>query len=67
MKDILAAGKKPVADYQQSDVTSTKPEPSTAVESLLAPPQVDRQLKILEGDTSEVVAAFIDLVASDLR
>ncbi|MCV2394463.1 hypothetical protein OEB99_09080 [Actinotalea sp. M2MS4P-6] len=48
MKDILAAGKKPV-----SEVAAAMPGASARVASLLAPEQVDRGRVVVEGDPAE--------------
>ncbi|MEA5116587.1 MAG: putative electron transfer flavoprotein FixA [Propionicimonas sp.] len=49
MKDILAAGRKPV-----TEVVATMPGASTQVVSVLAPEQVDRKRTVVEGDPAEV-------------
>lgn len=57
MKDILAAGKKPV-----TEVAASLPAASTALVSLLAPEQVDRRHEVVEGDpaeTAQQLAAFL--------
>ena len=59
MKDILAAGKKPV-----SEQTATMPSASTRVVSLLAPPQVDRRHVVVEGDPAETAAQLATFLKS---
>lgn len=51
MKDILAAGKKPVAE-----ASASMPAASTRLVSLLAPEQVDRRQQVVEGDPAETAA-----------
>lgn len=51
MKDILAAGKKPVAE-----VSVDVPAASCRQVSLLAPAQVDRSRTVVEGDPADVAA-----------
>ena len=55
MKDILAAGKKPV-----SETTGEMPGPSTRQISLLAPAQVDRARVVLEGAPADVAQQLAD-------
>lgn len=48
MRDVLAAGKKPV-----SELAATMPDASARVVSVLAPEQVDRGRVVVEGDPAE--------------
>lgn len=67
MKDIIAANKKPMTKYSLSDINVTDNNPSSEVMSTLAPEQVARQLNILEGDSEEVVEAFVKLLSAELK
>lgn len=62
MKDILAAGKKPVTEWKLADVA---PEARSTLEALStrAPRQADRKKVIREGETEDTVRA----VLADLR
>jgi electron transfer flavoprotein beta subunit len=63
MKDVLAAGKKPV-----NEIAPAAPVAASAPNvSVLAPPLADRRQEILEGDREEVVARFIELLGAELR
>ena len=69
MKDILAAGKKETtessaATYGKEDAVSA---PATKAASVLAPQQTARGGEILEGDTAEVCARFVELLSAKLR
>lgn len=55
MKDILAAGKKPVVEYAISDI-EVQPDPKSEVVSMLAIAQRDRMKTVLDGDLAEAVA-----------
>jgi electron transfer flavoprotein alpha/beta subunit len=60
MKAILAAGKKPVTTWKLEDVgVSAGPAPAALV-SVLAPEQADRKKIIIEGDSDDNVAAFVE-------
>ncbi len=59
MKDILAAGKKPVTEQ-----SATMPTASTRPVSLLAPEQVDRRHVVVEGDPAEVAAQLATFLKS---
>lgn len=61
MRDIMAAGKKPVNELS-ADISSLT-EYSEVV-SDLAPVQKDRQLKIIKGETEEMVDALIQFLNS---
>jgi electron transfer flavoprotein beta subunit len=63
MKDILAAGKKPVREVAGTAAAA----PSAETLSVLAPRQAERRLDILEGEVNEVVSRFIELVGQELR
>jgi electron transfer flavoprotein beta subunit len=59
MKDILAAGKKPV-----TETSAAMPAASTRVVSLLAPEQVDRRRTVVEGDPAETAARLATFLKS---
>jgi electron transfer flavoprotein beta subunit len=66
MKNILAAGKKPVIQWSLADLGAegiTKPTESL---STLAPEQVDRKQMIFEGESEEVVQAFFENLRKEL-
>lgn len=67
MKDIIAANKKPMTKYSLSDIDVTDNQPSIEVVSTLAPEQKERQLNIFEGDSEEVVDAFVKLLSAELK
>ncbi len=66
MKQILAAGKKPVTLYTASDL-GFSPNSTTEILSTLAPRQTDRAHDITEGDTPEAIAAFAAKLTEALR
>jgi electron transfer flavoprotein beta subunit len=59
MRDIMAAGKKPVNELQ-IDVAAV--QATSEVVSDLAPEQKDRKLQIVKGDTEEMVDALIQFL-----
>ncbi|MDR0500214.1 MAG: hypothetical protein LBG97_03070 [Coriobacteriales bacterium] len=63
MKDILAAGKKPVKEL----VALGTPETSTQTISVKAPPAASRKQEIIQGDANESVARLLELASSVLR
>lgn len=67
MKDIIAANKKPMTKYALSDVDVVDNQPSIEVVSTLAPEQKERRLNILEGESEEVVDAFVKLLSAELK
>lgn len=50
MKDILAAGKKPVTELSVADLGISMPESTVDTVSVLAPQQAERKKIIVEGD-----------------
>ncbi|WP_371374814.1 electron transfer flavoprotein [Sporomusa aerivorans] len=60
MKEILAAGKKPVTEWQLTDidVTGGLSRPVTEVISTLAPLPAERKRLIFEGESEEVIDQF---------
>lgn len=67
MKDIIAANKKPVTAYTLADIEATDYQPSSIVVSTLAPEQVERRLNIFEGESEDVVDAFVKLISAELK
>ncbi|MDR1885851.1 MAG: hypothetical protein LBQ56_06205, partial [Synergistaceae bacterium] len=65
MKDILAAGKKPVNRLDLSDVGSTG-ESAVDVVSTLAPESVARKGIIVEGDSEDSIEAFVQNIRKEL-
>lgn len=63
MKDILAAGKKPVEELALSDLGEFAPV--VDVVSLLAPASKERKGIILDGATDEAVDAFVSYLAKE--
>lgn len=59
MKAILAAGKKPVTVLSLAEI-GVEPSAPARMESVLAPEQVDRLRVIIEGDSDENIAAFVE-------
>lgn len=59
MRDILAAGKKPVTEQ-----SATMPPASTRPVCLLAPEQVDRRHVVVEGDPADVAAQLATFLKS---
>ncbi len=59
MKDILAAGKKPV-----TEVAAGMPAASSRRVSLLAPEQVDRRRVVVEGDPADVAGQLAQFLKS---
>jgi electron transfer flavoprotein beta subunit len=59
MRDILAAGKKPV-----TEASAAMPAASTRLVSLLAPEQVDRRRQVVEGDPAETAAQLATFLKS---
>ena len=59
MRDILAAGKKPV-----TEASAAMPAASTRLVSLLAPEQVDRRRRVVEGDPAETAAQLATFLTS---
>ena len=59
MKSILAAGKKPVDVMAPADVGGVG-DVVASMKSVLAPEQVDRLNMIIEGDSDDKIAAFVE-------
>ena len=60
MKAILAAGKKPVNVMSAADVGYSAGPAAATLKSVLAPEQADRLHVIIEGDSDENIAAFVE-------
>ena len=60
MKAILAAGKKPVNVMSAADAGYAAGPAAVTLKSVLAPEQVDRLHVIIEGDSDENIAAFVE-------
>lgn len=67
MKEILAAGKKPVTVWKASDVNLEKTAKSIEVLETKAPQQVDRKQDIVEGDSDEAIKQFIAKISLVLK
>lgn len=67
MKDIIAANKKPVNKLTLDEIEASDYQPSSMIVSTLAPEQVDRRLNILEGESDDVVDAFVKLLSAELK
>ena len=65
MKDILAAGKKPVTEWSLQDISVSSPEGKVDVLSVLAPKKVDRKCIIVEGD--DKTAEFFENIKNDIK
>jgi len=66
MKDILAAGKKPVTVFTTDDLGVQLSAASADEVSTLAPEQMDRALDIVEGDSEDAVEKFAQALAAAL-
>lgn len=66
MKEILAAGKKPVTTWNLSEIGSNDLNRTTEVRSTLAPQQTDRKRTVLEGDSDEVVGKLYEFLRKEL-
>jgi electron transfer flavoprotein beta subunit len=67
MKDIIAAKKKQVTKFSLSEIGVTDNKPSSMVLSTLAPEQTERRMNILEGESNDVVDAFVKLLSTELK
>lgn len=63
MKDIMGAGKKPVAELSvdMAGISAT-----TSIVSDLAPEQKERRMEIMEGESDEVIDALVQLFKREL-
>ena len=60
MKSILAAGKKTVTVMSLADIEAVSGATLSTMTSILAPEQVNRLNIIIEGDTDEHIASFVE-------
>lgn len=67
MKDILAAGKKPVTEWTLADLNMNPPELLVEPVSTLAPKLTDRKKIILHGDDEQQIVEFYKNIRSDLN
>lgn len=65
MREILAAGKKPVTAMKAGEIAVAEAVSETV--SVLAPAQTARACKIFTGDSAETVAAFAAAIAAELK
>jgi len=66
MKEILAAGKKPVTAMSGADAGVSVSKP-TETQSVLAPAQAARARNIFTGDAEETLSAFVAAVNAELK
>lgn len=66
MRDILAAGKKPVTLWNGSDISLPAAKATETVE-VLAPPHNERKQVIFEGDNETTVSEFYRAVSAELK
>ncbi|KHN58993.1 electron transfer flavoprotein [Dickeya fangzhongdai] len=67
MKAILGAGKKPVTQWQASDIDWAPGVPFTEQTAIHVPPQAERKHIIIEGDSPEAVAELAEHVKKVLN
>ncbi|KLV64292.1 electron transfer flavoprotein [Citrobacter murliniae] len=60
MKAILGAGKKPVTQWQASDIGWTPTPPLAELVEIVVPPQAERKRIILENDSPEAIAELAE-------
>jgi len=66
MKEIMAAGKKPVTQWGMPEIGLQELPKSTEIISTLAPEQVERKQIILEGDSEEIVNQLFENILKEL-
>jgi Electron transfer flavoprotein, beta subunit len=66
MKEILAAGKKPVTQWNLADIGLENINRTTSILSTLAPQNPERKLIITEGDSEEAITQFYENIRKDL-
>lgn len=66
MKNILAAGKKPVTQWGTTDIGLEDAKKPTEIISTLAPEDVDRKQIIFEGDSEEAVQKLFESIHKEL-
>lgn len=67
MKEILAAGKKPVTNWKAGDINLVKAANTVEVLETKAPQQMDRKQDIVEGDSDEAIKQFIAKISVELK
>ncbi|UWG96684.1 electron transfer flavoprotein [Dehalobacter sp. DCM] len=66
MKEILAAGKKPVTQWGLADLDLAGKGSATKIDSTLAPEQADRKRILFEGDSEEVIQKLYENLRKEL-
>lgn len=67
MKEILAAGKKPVTEWKGADLGLQPYKGQTEVLSTLAPKQTDRKRILFEGDSEENIKVLFENLRKELK
>jgi electron transfer flavoprotein beta subunit len=67
MKEILAAGKKPVTVWTAQDLELHERFKTIEVLETKAPQQVERKQDIIEGDSDEAIQKFIEKISEVLK
>ncbi len=67
MKAILGAGKKPVNQWQASDIGWSQPSPLAGLMDITVPPQKERKHIILDNDSPEAIAQLAEHVKKALN
>lgn len=67
MRDIIAANKKPVTKFSLSEIGVADSQRSSFVLSTLAPELMERRMNIMEGESDDVVDAFVKLLSTELK
>jgi electron transfer flavoprotein beta subunit len=67
MKEILAAGKKPVTEWDLHKIGIRHAGPRVEEVSTLAPEQVARKKILVEGDSEPKIAEFLDYIRKELK
>lgn len=60
MKAILGAGKKPVNQWQASDIGWSQSAPLAELTGIRVPPQTERKHIILDNDSPEAIAELAE-------
>lgn len=66
MKDILAAGKRPVTKWNLADIGIQNSVRPTETVSTLAPEQVERKQIILEGESEEIINKLFENLRKEI-
>jgi electron transfer flavoprotein beta subunit len=67
LKQILDAGKKTSVVWQASDINTARQANTIEVLETKAPKQVERKQEIIEGDSDEAIAQFIQKISEELK